>query len=694
MFKKLFIIAALITGVALAQVSTTGNRVSYSGNGSTTAFSYPNKFFSNSDLVVIDRNDTTGAETTKTLTTHYTVTGAGVSSGGTVTMLTAPASGHSLIIYQDPSRVQDLDLDENDPLPPEQLEKRLDKLVIQNQRDKARIDRSIRLSEGHPTFDPTIPSLLAVGDALVVNDTVTGWSLANLDNIDLVSENLAGGTTGQYLAKSSGSDYDFTWSTLSVPNATLANMPTQTFKGRTTAGTGAPEDLTATQATAILNNYVGDSGAGGTKGLVPAPAAGDAAANKYLKADGTWATAGGTITGGTNLGATGSSVFSAVNGANMEFRKIKAGTNITLTQNTNDITIDATASGTGDVVGPASATDNAVARFDLTTGKLIQNSGVTISDADLLSAANVNVSGLTASRALTTDGSKNLASSSVTSTELDYVSGVTSAIQTQIDGKQATDTDLTAVAGLSTTGLIARTGAGTASTRTVTGTANQITVTNGDGVSGNPTLSIPSDPVLPGTDLTVGTSSGVTMKTGTADPTVTATSANAGSLYFNTSTANIYRKTDAGSSTNWVLLGTSAAVTEWTAYTPTFTGFGTVSTQNFMYRQVGNSVQIQGRFLTGTTTATEARISLPTGCTSASDYVTLEFAGGSVGNSTSVAGRTLHPLIEPSVGYITFGYGDNTVNQLAKANGNGVAGSATTVSVNAEVRCTSLASVQ
>jgi hypothetical protein len=36
--------------------------------------------------------------------------------------------------------------------------------------------------------------------------------------------------------------------------------------------------------------------------------------------------------------------------------------------------------GTGDVVGPASATDNAVARFNLTTGKLIQNSNVTIDD--------------------------------------------------------------------------------------------------------------------------------------------------------------------------------------------------------------------------------------------------------------------------------------------------------------------------
>jgi hypothetical protein len=36
----------------------------------------------------------------------------------------------------------------------------------------------------------------------------------------------------------------------------------------------------------------------------------------------------------------------------------------------------------GDVIGPASATDNAVARFDSTTGKLIQNSGVSIDDSN------------------------------------------------------------------------------------------------------------------------------------------------------------------------------------------------------------------------------------------------------------------------------------------------------------------------
>lgn len=66
---------------------------------------------------------------------------------------------------------------------------------------------------------------------------------------------------------------------------------------------------------------------------------------------------------------------------------LSEGTGVTLTQSGQDISIAASGGGTGDVVGPASATDEAIARFDTTTGKLIQNSNVTISDGGNITIA-------------------------------------------------------------------------------------------------------------------------------------------------------------------------------------------------------------------------------------------------------------------------------------------------------------------
>jgi len=83
-----------------------------------------------------------------------------------------------------------------------------------------------------------------------------------------------------------------------VTNAKLDNMANGTIKGRSTAGTGSPEDLSAAQATALLANCIGDSGSGGTKGMVPAPGAGDAAAGKVLKADCSWGVPSGGGGGG------------------------------------------------------------------------------------------------------------------------------------------------------------------------------------------------------------------------------------------------------------------------------------------------------------------------------------------------------------------------------------------------------------
>lgn len=62
---------------------------------------------------------------------------------------------------------------------------------------------------------------------------------------------------------------------------------------------------------------------------------------------------------------------------------------------------------------------------------------------------------------------------------------------------QAYDATLAALAAYNTNGILTQTAADTFAGRTITGTANQITVTNGNGVSGNPTLSLPSDVIIP-----------------------------------------------------------------------------------------------------------------------------------------------------------------------------------------------------
>ena len=66
-------------------------------------------------------------------------------------------------------------------------------------------------------------------------------------------------------------------------------------------------------------------------------------------------------------------------------------------------------------------------------------------------ATTIASSNLTASRALTSNGSGKVEVSAVTTTELGYLDGVSSAIQTQLDAKQASDADLTAIGALAKT---------------------------------------------------------------------------------------------------------------------------------------------------------------------------------------------------------------------------------------------------
>lgn len=70
--------------------------------------------------------------------------------------------------------------------------------------------------------------------------------------------------------------------------------------------------------------------------------------------------------------------------------------------------------------------------------------------------------------------------------------------------------------GMSGDGIYARTSSTTTAARTITGTAAEITVTNGTGVSGNPTLSLPTALTFTGKTVTGGTFTGITMSSAAA----------------------------------------------------------------------------------------------------------------------------------------------------------------------------------
>lgn len=168
-------------------ISTTTSRVSYGGNGATTAFSFPYRFFENADLVV-ELVDAAGAVTTHVLNTDYTVTGADLDAGGTVTMITPPSSGERLVIRRVVEVTQETDYISGDPFPAESHERALDRLTMLVQQNQEALTRTLQLP---PTSDADASAINVEAVEVVAGIAADVSAVAAIDDeIEDVFDNL------------------------------------------------------------------------------------------------------------------------------------------------------------------------------------------------------------------------------------------------------------------------------------------------------------------------------------------------------------------------------------------------------------------------------------------------------------------------------------------------------------------------
>jgi len=162
------------------QIGDITPRIQYTGDGAQTAFTYPFPIFADADLDVYE--DTT----LKTLTTHYSVSGAGDSNGGTVTFVTAPANGVVVTIARNLSIARTTDFQESGEFRASVLNDELDKQTAFIQQVDDRVDRSVQLpSTSTSTADLSLPDPEA--------DKLLGWNAA-ADGLENKAPEVTGAT--------------------------------------------------------------------------------------------------------------------------------------------------------------------------------------------------------------------------------------------------------------------------------------------------------------------------------------------------------------------------------------------------------------------------------------------------------------------------------------------------------------------
>ena len=210
----------------MAITNTTLASPTYNGNGVTTAFA-TGFYFSDQTYLEVIVTSSTGVETVKTITTHYTVTGAGVSGGGTVTFVTAPATGEKVNIRSKVPYTQETDYLEGGSFSAATHEDALDKLTKITQQIKEITDRSLKIPSANQSISttltaPTANYVLRVNSGATAVEWVSGASIGLTGAVTVSDSDLSitdnGDATKIMKFEASGITTGTT-RTLTIPNA-------------------------------------------------------------------------------------------------------------------------------------------------------------------------------------------------------------------------------------------------------------------------------------------------------------------------------------------------------------------------------------------------------------------------------------------------------------------------------------------